>query len=211
MGKRTFNYDDLEDWVQKWDKANEDGVFGKSDNAPPIVSKQSQTQNFFGVRQQNYDADQDIEHDEDNEYASLNECDSKYWSDLYELTKRYGRDSSVVSDYLGGKLNESVSVDKKDYADSLVSSANPVRPSTVGNDKSLNDPVAMGSTYDVADLQKLDALKVKLHDLIGKLNGFDAIGSSVTKLESQIDSLQKQIDEMSNGFGKSGIPSQQGD
>lgn len=205
MGKRTFNYDDLEDWVQKWDKANEEGVFGKSDNAPPVISKQSQTQDFFGITQQ------DVDHDEDNEYASLNECDSKYWSDLYELTKRYGKDSSVVSEYLGGKLSETTSVDKKSYSDSLVSSANPVRPSTVGNDKDLTDPVAMGSTYDVADLQKLDDLKIKLHNLIDKLNGVEAKGESVTKLENQIDSLQKQIDEMSNNFGKSGIPSQQGD
>lgn len=194
MGK-TFNYEDLEGWVQKWDKAQEEGIFDKPEG-PPAISKQTVTPDYFNLT-----------HDETSEDAPLNECDSKYWSDLYELTKRYGE--NVVGDYLSGKLNEAVSVDKKSMADSLLSSANPIRPSTVGNDKSLTDPVALGATYDVADLQKLEDLKLRLHGLIDKLNGFDTKGGSVTKLESQIESLQKQIDEMSNGLSK--VPSQQGD
>jgi len=195
MGK-TFNYEDLEDWTNKWDKALADGIFEKPEG-PPIISKQTHSQDYFNMSHE--------DHDEHDENAPINECDTKYWSDLYKLTKRYGREATVTD-----VIKESIAVDKKSYTDALAGSPNPVRPSSVGKDTGNDNPLNTGATYDVADFQKLEDLKLKLHGLIDKLNGFDTKSSSVTKLEGQIESLKKKIDEMSDGFSKS-VPSQQGD
>lgn len=107
-------------------------------------------------------------------------------------------------------IQEEVKVNPKDMAKAMVNSPNPIKPHTMGMDQDMTDPVSMGATYDVADLEQLNDLKVKLHGLLDKLNTMHGFGEATSKLESKIAEVQKQIDEISNGLSK-GVPSQQGD
>lgn len=191
MGQR-FNEDDFDSWKDKWDAALANGTFDKPEG-PPVISKCDNQTDFFNMSHD--------DHDEYSDDEPLNESDIKYWTRMHKETNRYDR--NVVK--------EEIAVDKKAFVKDMTSSANPVRASSLGNDNGVDNPKAFGTTYDVPDLQRLEDLKVKLHGLIDKLNTFDAHGQNGNKLENQIETIKKQIDEMSDGFGKSGVPSQHGD
>lgn len=196
MGK-THSYNDLQTWADKWDKAVNDRVFDTS-NQPPVVSKQVHTPDFFNVN---------VDHSEED--GSLNE-DAKYWVDLYNKTNRFKRPTEKsIKSPSSQVIKENLAVDAKSMVNTMASSPNPVRASSIGKDNGEDSPVAVGTTYGVEEFEKLEDLKIKLHNLIDKLNGFDAMGKA-SKLESQIQSVKKQIDEISDGLSKS-IPSQQGD
>lgn len=196
-----MTYDDnFDTWVDQWDKAVKSGLFDEPNKQePPKVNSQTTQSNFFG--QTNY-----------NTESKPSEPDTKYWNDVYKLSKEYGNDPNALDDYLNGDLlQEETQVDTKQFNKSMAYSPNPVRPSSVGKDQDIRNPVSVGATYDVADLEGLNNLKLKLHDLLSKLNSME--GRSLPgspKLESQINALQRQIDELSDGLSK-GIPSSQGD
>ena len=188
-------YDDFEKWVDQWDAALKTGAFDTPKNQP-MPSAQSAPESFFGIRQSAPSAD-------------VKSDDARYWSDVYKLSRDFRDD-----DYLGGEdhevIQEEVAVDTKKMAKSLSNSPNPIRPSSIGMDQDIRNPLSVGATYDVSDLTNLEALKVKLHGLLDKLNAMEGRGQSGAKLESQIQSLQRQIDEFSDNLATS-VPSQQGD
>lgn len=111
----------------------------------------------------------------------------------------------------GSLIQEEVKTNPKDVAKALVNSPNVIKPSTIGVDQDMTDPVSMGATYDVGDIEKLNDLKLKLHGLLDKLNTLHGFGESTTKLEAKIAEVQKQIDEISNGLSKVSVPSAQSD
>jgi len=197
MNKNT-SYEQFDTWCNQWEEAMKKGTF-ETPNQGPNVSVQTADSNFFGM----------VNH---NPSDSPKEPDTKYWSDVYSLSKEYGSDSQMLDDYLSGDLiQEEVAVDKKAFVKTMASSPNPIRPASVGMDQDVNSPLSVGATYDVPDLQNLETLKTKLHDLLVKLNSMEGKSQSGSpKLESQIQSLQKQIDELSDNLSR-GIPSQLGD
>lgn len=210
MGK-VHSYSDLQGWADKWQKAVEEGIFEKPEGQAPVISKQTNKSDYFNM---NIDIDHSSNnqdnYEEDTENNSLNE-DAKYWSKLFKMTNRWKRPSeSSIKGPTSKVIKENLAVDTKSFTKDMVSSPNPIRPSSVGKDNGDGNPAAFGTTYGVNELEKLEDLKIKLHNLIDKLNGFDVNGQSGSKLENQIQSVKKQIDEISDGLSKS-FPSQQGD
>ncbi|RDJ35287.1 MAG: hypothetical protein DWQ19_10760 [Crenarchaeota archaeon] len=203
MSTNNDQYDQFDQWVDQWDKAQEEGIFEKPET-PHTPSAQSADSSFFGYTN-NLNAD-----------SSIEEPDAHYWDSVYELSKDCGveerklDDDPHADDLDGDLIQEDIDVDPKYMADSMLKSANPVRPSSVGKDQDVSSPVSVGATYDVSDLEQLEKVKTKLHNLIGKLNGMEAVGKSDAKLEQQIASLSKQLDEISDSLNRS-VPSQQGD
>ena len=188
-----MNDDQFLTWCDQWEKALDQGVFEDPDKGLEVCPKNG-TENFFGFIT------------EEKAVTSIREVDAQYWNDLYNLTKYYGPEAAT------NNYTEEIALDIKKYAKAMSGTANPIRPASVGKDQDLTNPISMGATYDVADLQSLETLKTKLHDLLVKLNSMEGRSQTgSTKLESQIKSLQDQIDELSDNLTRTGIPSQIGD
>jgi hypothetical protein len=197
------DYNDFEKWQADWDAALKTDAF--KDQKPANPSAATGFTDFFGVSS--------------SKNSNTKEPDAEYWNNLYGLSNEYAPDANnieddsndVDDDHLEGDLmQEEVHVEPKTMAKAMAQSPNPIRPSSIGMDQDVKNPISLGATYDVADLQSLETLKVKLHGLLDKLNGIEGLAGTGAKLESQIASLQKQIDEISDGLAH-GVPSNQGD
>lgn len=164
--------DILNKWADQWEKAQELGVF--QNEKPQVSTTISGEVDFFGTVQ---DEGQDL---------SLTE--GAYWKSFYN--QMTGQPDVPV---------ESVAVaDPKKITKVLQNTPNPIRSSSVGMDQDITDPISTGTTYDVDDLQNLETLKLKLHDLLSKLNAYESRSEGSAKLVSQIEALQRQIDDFSS-------------
>jgi len=162
---------DFDAWVSKWDAALEKGIFD-APNAPPSTCKNTSDDSFFGFRH-------------DNHTDSIERSDSDYW-----------RAINAVAD--GG-----VEVQRLDEADMGVAplanpNPNPVRRETEGKDQDM-EPNQLGATFDKEDLEELESMKKKLHDMGSKVAAMDG-----KDYKSQIESMIKKIDELSDKLGKVG-------
>lgn len=196
-------YDQFNQWVDQWDKAQEEGIFDDG-NPTPVPSSQTGNSSFFGYTN-------------DNSTDQVKEFDAAYWDSVYALSKTYSPDDDRQldddphADHLSGELiQEDFEVDAKHMANTMLKSPNPIRPSSIGKDTDVHNPVSMGATYDVTDIEELEKVKIKLHGLIDKLNSLNGHGQSNAKLEQQIAALSKQIDEMSDNLNRC-VPNPQGD
>jgi len=113
-----------------------------------------------------------------------------------EPTPETGWDDVLSGDLIQEKL------DHKSVGQAIMDSPNPIQPTSVGVDQDIKNPNSMSATYSVGDLERLEGLKLKLHGLLDKLNTMEGLGKSATKLESQITSLNKQIDDLSDSLSK---------
>lgn len=170
-------HDNFEKWQTQWDAALEKGIFDtpKKDHVP---SAQKNPESFFGTQK-------------NSPSEEVPQTDSEFWRDIYRNSREYGTQCD-----LDGR-DDSMIQESSVAAPLGPKTANPVRVNTLGMDQDVKN---VGSTYDVADLQNLENLKVKLHGLLDKLNGLEGKGQGAGKLESQIQSLQKQIDEFSDNL-----------
>lgn len=160
---------DFDAWVSKWDAALEKGIFDPP-ATPPSTCKATADSSFFGFRQ-------------DNHTDSIERSDSEYW-----------RAINAVAD--GG-----VEVQRLDEADMGVAplanpNPQPVRRETEGKDQDL-EPRQLGVTFTSEDLEELDSMKKKLHDLGSKVAEMDG-----DDRKSQIEAMIKKIDELSDKLGK---------
>jgi hypothetical protein len=203
MSTNNDRYDQFNQWQADWEKALEDGVFDDPNKAP-VPSSQAGSSSFFGYN------------NSPEAQEKVKEPDGAYWDSVYELSKLYSTDDRNLdhdphADHLEGDLmQEEVEVDVKKMANSMIQSPNPIRANSFGKDQDLTNPISTGATYDIADLESLEKVKLKLHGLIDKLNGLEGNGQGGGKLEQQIAALSKQIDEMSDNLNR-GVPSNQGD
>ncbi len=192
--------DQFDQWVDQWDDAQKKGIFDEPEKSNSKSPKK--VGSFFGLQQE--------------PLPDASAHDAEYWDKVYELSNDYGSpvsdlDDDPHADHLEGDLiQEDVKVDAKDMAGAMRNSPNPIRPASMGKDQELDNPVSIGATYDVGDLEELEKVKLKLHSLIDKLNGLEANGQANGKLEQQIATLSKQIDEMSDNLNRN-LPNQQGD
>lgn len=160
---------DFEDWVGKWDAALEKGIFGDAPK-PPSTAPNTADHSFFGLRQ-------------DNNTDSINSADSAYWNAI-----------NSVAD--GG-----VEFQRLDEADTGVAplanpNPNPVRRETEGKDQEL-EPRQLGLTFSKEELEELDEMKKRLHDL-----GSKAAEMGDKDYGSQLAAMIKKIDELSDKLGK---------
>lgn len=113
-------------------------------------------------------------------------CTQKYWS----ILKAGGK----ISD-----LFESEKPTANDVMKVMKNTPMPIMPSSVGQDQ---DPNNIGYTYSPEDILKLADLKSSLHELEDKLGVARIIGGNMTKFETQITGLQKQIGELSDALNR---------
>ena len=132
--------DDFDKWVDKWDKALKDEIFGKTEKLPSTGDATSDF-SFFGLRQ-------------DNPTSDINSSDAAYWNAI-----------SSVAD--GGV--EMQRLDEADSGVAPVAGLdpNPVRRGTEGKDQDLKDQ-QLGLTFDEKDISELETMKLKLHELGSK-------------------------------------------
>lgn len=160
---------DFDDLVGKWDAALAKGIFGDA-KAPPSTAPNTADHSFFGLRQ-------------DNNTDSIDSADSEYW-----------RAINAVAD--GG-----VEMQRLDEADTGVAplanpNPNPVRRETEGKDQEL-EPRQLGLTFSKEELEELDEMKKRLHEL-----GSKAAEMGDKDYGSQMAAMIKKIDELSDKLGK---------
>lgn len=156
--------DDFDDWVGKWEKALEDGIF-KDAPKPPSTSDHTADQSFFGFRN-------------DNHTDSINSSDSDYW-----------RAINAVAD--GGvdfqRLDESKEPTEMD-------GPNPVRKGTEGPDSDLTDKAvsATFNEDDVNKLAEMKVKLHELRNKIAEM-GDKTYEDQVKALLEKIEELSNKM------------------
>lgn len=171
--------DDINKFAKIWDAAQEKGIFDDVPKpAKPQLSDDGWGSDFFG---QNYTSDPD---------GPINENDAKYWAQVSRMSSH--TDESVISEAA------STQQDKKDLADTLAKSHNPVYPNTRGKDQDMN----VTQNWGVGGKEHFDLedLKVRLEKLESKLNAAEVEEKSTSDIQKKIDDIKKQIDELSDSL-----------
>lgn len=116
---------------------------------------------------------------QDNPTSSIDSHDSEYW-----------RAINAVAD--GG-----VDMMRLDESDPISTELpNPIRHSTEGKDQDM-EPHQLGATFSDEDLEELDGMKKKLHELESKAAAMGEDDNS-----AQIKSMIKKIDALSDKLGR---------
>jgi len=191
MDKIKAQQDQFEKWCGQWEDAMEKGVFEDAPK-PPVPSSQTSDSSFFGLV--NTDPT-----------PCPSDADAGYWNDVHVATERgYGTtDPLVLIDHMSHEKQELLKEEKRDKKSlgasvkAVADSPNPIRHSSVGNDRELEDG-PLGVTYSPEDLDTLAEMKLKLHDLQDQLNSFEATGKNSTKFQGQIENIREKIEELSS-------------
>jgi hypothetical protein len=168
MGEQMKDFNDaFDDWVDKWDKAVQDGVF-KDAPKPPSTCTHTSKDSFFGPRQDDHTSD-------------IKSSDSEYWRAIHSVAD-------------GVEMQR---LDEADMGVSPLAgeSPNPVRRETEGKDQEL-EPRPLGVTFDEEDVKSLESMKVKLHELerkVALMDGEKDYGSQVKAMIEKIDELSNKM------------------
>jgi len=186
--------DSIDGWTEKWEKAQEEGIF---DDAPSYMKPSAQTADdasFFGL-QNTHGSD------------SVPAADAEYWDTLHKASG----DPSVITETLRKKaINEADKAERGQIANAVGQAPNPIRQASTGEDQDMS-PETLGVTYSDEDLDSLAELKKELHALEDKMNTADGLSKNSTKVEKQISNLREKVSELSDSLDKGHEMSQQGD
>ncbi len=210
--------DDFANWVGMWEKAQEDPSF-KAAPKPPQPNHGGG--DFFGQ----YPA---VDHD-----APPEPNDHEYWKQVYLQSMGQGDAPDVAAPTGFGMIQEQKQKiqkkaqqqrvarksddeqprkkkrsineeagDKKigDVAKRMARSANPIYYYSAGKDQ---EPRVTPNWTDGKELTELHDLKVKLHQLEGKLNAMIGEGKpdkSVRQMEQELRKLRDRLDELSDSL-----------
>jgi hypothetical protein len=181
MGKKRDHTEDFRDFCDLWSKACEDGIFDDAPALPP-----PQLGDGLAAKMGIYD---DLEEDQEEP-----DGDEAYYS--------YMAGTETEDDLLQEETKRSKKV-----------TPNPIYPDSAGADMSRPRPVWV----EMDAFEKIDELKRKLYDIECKLGEDDAGGKKWNekvhqpggkKLLTQIESLKKQIDDLSDSLGLEDEPDQ---
>lgn len=202
--------DSLNHFLNLWDKAVEKGVFGETPKGP-VTTPQTANTSFFGP----------VDSKPSN---TARESDVQYWNDVYgrvsggdvqvfnEAKKAKGaekeekpefkqdkaaKEEKEVKNTIKSEPKEDDEKTLKKSAKSMARAANPVSAASVGKDQEMSAG-SLGSTFGEEDLEELAELKKKLHDLTSKYASFVGDEKGDKKLQTKIDALKLQIDELSD-------------
>jgi len=171
--------DQLEDWAKKYQDALDNGILESPKEAEYVTPQTSDHNSFYGM--QNTKASSEIR-----------DADAQYWNKIGQVMDYDGNLDGDLVDLI------SESDDKKELSQSaaaIASSPNPVRVASVGVDQ--DSETSMGQTWTPEDLNKLNDLKIQLHDIESKLASLEDDSDKV-----KYESLKKQISELSDNLGK---------
>ena len=178
-----LNRKELQDWQNMWNKAQDEmpkpepeSIPMQEDPIPDSTSEKRDSEWWSGV-------------------------DKDYWDQIYKGSM--GNKSSVLneeSDGLSVKLPQPVKPNQSkeelgDVAKTKANAANPIDPASVGKDQDYKPNLA-----DAHQLEQLHNLKINLYELECKLNANDCLAKTDKgkKIQSQIETLKTQIDELSD-------------
>jgi hypothetical protein len=161
--------EDFDDFVSKWDAAMEKGIFA-SPPSPPSTSRDTADHSFFGLRQ-------------DNHTDSIDDVDAKYWAAI-----------NSVAD--GGVQMERLDEVSEPLDPPANHDPNPIRRDTGGKDQDM-EPRQLGVTFSEEEIEELDKMKKKLHELESKVASMDGKDRS-----SEVAALLKRIDDLSDKLGR---------
>lgn len=216
---QNFLGNDFDDWVSKWEKAQTDGTF---DNAPKPPAQPGGS-DFFGV-QTNYDGYDVPPSESDTEYwrqvynRSNNSGDAPDVTDDYGMLQEQKKPVEKPVEKVSRKRQEPVKKRRKTgirplaesreeaktdagkIAKSLSRSPNPLYHYSAGKDQDLH---VTPNWTDGEGLTELHDMKIKLHQLEGKLNAMIGEGKpdrQVRQLESELRKLRDRLDELSDSL-----------
>lgn len=171
--------DAFEDWCQKWDQAQEKGIFDDAPR-PGATSPQTSEESFFGLQNT-------------HPTSSPSESDVDYWRNVHFAVSQ----GDVTPDPLKPQLLQEGELQKfkKGYP------PNPMYAYSQGKDQKIA-PRQLDITFDEEDIKQLADLKRELYELEGQVGSADVNGKSTKKIESRIESLKQRIDELSDSMGR---------
>jgi hypothetical protein len=165
---------DLDRYKDQWEKALEDGFLDNSPHLPP-----KKLPDFFG------------QWDGEDEPTTINECDVKYWQQVYALSSHQGQAPLPIQ--------EEVTKDEiKKKTVKMATASNPILPSSVGKDQEMK---VTANWSDGKELRELSDLKMRLEKLESQMNAKEGLGQKTDSMQAKIDSLKQQIDELSDSMG----------
>jgi hypothetical protein len=198
---------ELEKWMDIWEKSQEKNIFPpepKQDINPQVY----QTDYFGNICKG------------DKDTVVLNDCDAKYWSQVYHLSKRGNDTPDILHEQTSkingigteeplasapqGKLREVPSrSDLGVKGAELGNTANPIEHPSRGDDSRTH---VTPEWADGKGLRELVYMKHNLYNLEVKINSnpkFGAYGEEapeIKKIQTQIDELNHNIDELANSL-----------
>ena len=175
--------DDINKYAAIWDAAQEKDIFKDVPKAPRA---NAEADSFFGA--DFFGQNNSPEYDMD---APLNEVDSLYWKRCASMADHSGQ-------YVDPLLEVASKEEIKDSAEKMGSAHNPVYPSTLGKDQNVNPTQNWG--VGGKEHFQLEDLKSRLEKLEGKLNALESQGESGKDTQNKIDSIRKQIDDLSDSL-----------
>lgn len=167
--------DDIEKYSKMWDDAKAAGIFAEAPK-PPAPAEPTDSADYFGnFLGGNYDIDK-----------PLNEVDVTYWNRLSKMA--------------GGSLDplREDKAQETEVAKAMGNAANPIYPYSYGKDQEMKVNQNWGAGGK--EIEQLAELKAKLENLEGKITATEVNGGGTKNIQQEIDSLRKQIDELSDSL-----------
>ena len=201
---------ELEKWMSVWEKSQEKNIFPETPKQD--INQQVYSSDYFGnVRK------------DSKETVALNDCDIKYWNQVYKLSNHDGEAPDIFTplneqpskvDGIGteaplasqpqGKLRDVPSKgDLGVKGAELANTANPIYPSSRGEDQRKH---VTPEWEDGKGLRELVYMKHNLYNLEVKINSSPKFGAyapdspEIKKIQVQIDELKHKMDELSNSL-----------
>lgn len=171
--------DEFDDYVSKWDKAVEQGLFKGPEL--PKVNPQTAQDSFFGLLNTNPTSD-------------VSQTDNEYWKAIYSASTDFRPENQ-------GPENPDVINEANTHQTNPV---NPQARGTLGSDQEM-DPQQLGLTYSKEDVEKLSELKKELYSLESKLLTSMGFGDEKNnkKIQTKIESVKNEINKLSDSMGRS--------
>lgn len=199
---------DLEKWMKVWEKSQEAGIFPEEPKQQDI-NPQVYSSDYFGNARK-----------DGNEKVALNDCDAKYWSQVYNLSKGgnapdilhedeytkvkgVGSEEPLASTPQGTTRKVPSKSALGEKAAELGNTANPIEPASRGIDQKNH---VTPEWSDGKMIRELAYMKHNLYNLEVKLNSspkFGAYGAEapeLKKIQNQINDLRNKMDELSNSL-----------
>ena len=165
--------DEFDNFVDKWEKAQQAGIFKDADM--PAVNPQTSSSSFFGFTQS-------------NPTDAVNTTDNDYWKAIYSASTDFTPLNNEV-------INEEV--DHKSVP------SNPVARDTMGQDQELKpQPLGLTyNEEDLKKLDELKRELFALENKLLTSMGFGD-DKNQKKYQTQIESMKKEINKLSDEMGR---------
>jgi hypothetical protein len=159
---------EFENWCDKWDKAQGEGIF---EDMPPVDPRDNQVLGFG---------------------ASEDSSQDDYWKNVEREAKEDAPDV-LQEDHAGTATSKA---DLAHQSKDIARAANPVYHHTAGKDQDLEPWTP--NWIDGKELIELSKLKVDLYDLEVECGKKDGLGEGTDAIQTKIKSMWANINKLSN-------------